>query len=200
MTVQTIVPVPITGTEPRARRWTREEFYRLAEEGFFRGQRAELIEGQIMVQSPQKWPHAAATDRVAELLRNGFGLGFWVRSQLPLDLGPLGEPEPGVSVVTGRREDFRDHPTTAGLVVEVSDATLAYDQTDKASLYARAGIADYWIVNLVADQLEVYRDPVPDATQPHGHRYSTARVYFRNMTIAPLAKPAAALAVSSLLG
>jgi Uma2 family endonuclease len=112
----------------------------------------------------------------------------------------VSDPEPDVSVVAGKREDYRDHPTTALLIVEVSDTTLDYDQTQKVGLYARAGIADYWILNLVANQVEVYRDPVPDAAWPYGYRYGTVRVYFRGMTINPLAKPAAGVAVAAVLG
>jgi Uma2 family endonuclease len=64
--------------------------------------------------------------------------------------------------VLGRREDYSDHSTTGVLIIEGSDSTLSYDRTRKASLYARAGIADYWIVNLVDKQLEVRHDPRPD--------------------------------------
>src|SRR5262245_10736836 len=132
-----------TLAEPRTRRWTRAEYYRLADMGLFHGQRVELIEGELMVQSPQKAAHFTTTDRVAELLRQHFGSGFHVRMQGPLDLGPHSEPEPDVAVVAGRREDYAtNHPRTAVLIVEVCDTTLTSDRTRKASLYARAGLAD----------------------------------------------------------
>src|SRR5205823_4742027 len=110
-------------TEPRTRKWTRAEFYRLAEQGYFRGQRAELIEGEIMVMSPQNWPHASAVDKTAETLRREWVGGVWVRAQLPLNLGLATDPEPDLSVVAGKREDYDDHPTTALLIIEVSDTT-----------------------------------------------------------------------------
>jgi Uma2 family endonuclease len=133
---------------PQPRKWSREEYYHLGNLGFFRNQRVERIGGAIMVRSPQTWPHASTTDRVAVVLRGGFGPAAWVRTEMPLEFGLTSDPEPDVSVVPGRIEDYTDHPTTALLVVEVSDTSLAFDRGDKASLYAAAGIADYWIVNL----------------------------------------------------
>src|SRR5436305_10724674 len=97
--------------EPQLRRFSKAEFYRMADLGWFTGQRAELIGGKIVVLSPQKSAHASTTDRVTELLRHLFGLGYWVRMQLPLNTGKSSLPEPDVSVVAGRREDYTDHPT-----------------------------------------------------------------------------------------
>jgi Uma2 family endonuclease len=185
--------------EPQARRWTREEFYRMADLGFFHGQRAELIEGEIVVMSPQKWLHACTVDRVAEVLRPGFGSGAWVRTQLPLNLGLSSDPEPDVSVVPGERDDYTDHPTTALLVVEVSDTTLEYDRGRKASLYARAGIEDYWIVNLVDLQLEVYRQPRVDPSQDHGYGYGSVTVIGLTGTVVPLAGAHGGVPVGRLL-
>ena len=189
-------PAPV---EPQPRRWTRDEFYQLADLGLFQGQRAELIEGEVMVLSPQNWPHASTVDRVAEVLRGVLGTGVWVRMQLPLNLSPFSDPEPDVSVVAGRREDYTAHPTSARLIVEVSDTTLAFDRGPKASLYARVGVADYWIVNLVDRQLEVYRNPAPAAGQPYGHAYSSAVTLTPPATVSPLAAPGVAVAVADLL-
>jgi Uma2 family endonuclease len=182
------------------RRWTKEEYYRLGELGFFHGQRVELIEGELMVQSPQGPLHFNDVDRVFRLLDREFGAGYWVRAQGPLDLGQHTEPEPDVCVVPGSSADYvQAHPTTAVLIVEVSDSTLRYDRGRKASLYARAGIQDYWIVNLVDRQIEVYRDPVPDPTQHYGYRYSNQSVIAPPGTITPLALPAVAIPVADLL-
>jgi Uma2 family endonuclease len=188
---------PVT-TDPTPRLWTREEYFRLGELGFFQGQRVELIEGEIMVLSPQNWPHTSTVDRVGETLRRVLGAGFWVRMQFPLNLG-TSDPEPDVSVVIGRREDYSDHPTTALLLVAVSESNLAYDRTRKTSLYARAGIADYWIVNLVDKQVEVYRDPQPDPSQPYGHGYTSITMLVPPANVTRLAAPQAPLAVAELL-
>ncbi len=183
---------------PVPRRWTREEYYRMGEQGFFQDQRVELIEGEIMVLSPQSWPHASTVDRVAAALGRILGVGFWVRTQVPLNLG-TSYPEPDVSVVPGRREDYSDHPTTAELIVEVSDTTLDYDRTRKASLYARAGIAEYWIVNLVNNQLEVRRNPLPDPSQHYAHGYGSLTTLVPPAVVHPLAAPQVSLAVADLL-
>src|ERR1700722_7311439 len=199
MTALAAPPVPTLAREPQVKHWTRDEFYRLADLGLFRGQRAELIDGVIMVLSPQNWPHAITVDRAAKLLDRLLAPAFWVRSQLPLSFGPMTEPEPDVSVVTGGPKDYQDHPTFAVLIVEVSDSTLAYDRGPKASLYARAGIADYWIVNLVDRKLEVRRTPVADATQVYGHGYASLTELIPPATVSPLAAPQVSLVVADLI-
>src|SRR3954470_22611737 len=112
-------------TGVRRRRWSKEEYYHLGELGFFRGQRVELIEGQLMVQSPQNPLHAATTDAVRAVLENLFGPGYLARCQFPLDLGQSTEPEPDVAVVVGTHWQYQTaHPTSAELIVEVSESTL----------------------------------------------------------------------------
>lgn len=185
---------------PHGRKWTKDEFYRLGEAGFFRGQRVELIEGELLVMSPQNALHANMIDAIAEVLRLLFGPGWRVRCQLPLDLGLITEPEPDLCIVRGARLTFlHGHPRSASLVVEVSDTTLAYDRGDKASLYAAGGIDDYWVVNLVDNVLEVFRSPVADATAPHGSRYSSHFVLAAPATVVALAVPGVALPVADLL-
>jgi len=187
--------------EPRPRRWTREEYYRMGELGLFHGQRAELIEGEIMVLSPQGPPHSYFTDQVARILRASAWPRVWVRMQLPIDLGLYSEPEPDVSVVAGTPKDYKaSHPISALLVVEVSESTLAYDRGRKASLYAMRGIADYWIINLINDQFEVRRDPRPDPSQPFGYGYAGVTVLRPGDVISPLAAPHLVFAVADLLG
>ena len=197
----TLLPSPRSELEPRPRLWTREEYDRLGELGFFHGQRAELIEGEIMVLSPQGPSHSYSTDHVAETLRESGWPGVWVRMQFPLDFGPYSDPEPDVSVVSGTRDDYKaGHPTSALLIVEVSDTTLAYDRGRKASLYAMRGILDYWIVNLEDNQLEVRRDPRPDPSQPFGYGYASLTVLSSGGVVSPLAAPQLSFAVDDLLG
>jgi Uma2 family endonuclease len=186
--------------DPRPKSWTCEEFYRLAELGCFRGQRAELIEGEIMVLSPQRPSHTYTTDHVAEILRNAGWPNVWVRMQLPIDFSPYSEPEPDVSVVAGCAEDYKlAHPSTALLIVEVSDSTLEYDQTRKASLYALKGVMDYWIVNLVDGQLEVRRKPQPDSVHDFGYGYASLTILREADVVTPLAAPTLTVAVADLL-
>src|SRR5258708_2478763 len=186
-------------SDPRPRLWTREEYYRMGEIGLFRGQRAELIEGEIMVLSPQNWPHSSTVDRVCEVLKQLVGGGVWVRTQMPVNFGAASDPEPDISVVIGRRDDYADHPTAAHFIIEVIDTTSDYDRGRKASLYSRIGVADYWIVNLVDLQVEVYRQPVPDPTQYYGHGYGSQKIHKPGDTVTPVAFPSIGVPVADLL-
>jgi hypothetical protein len=130
-----------------------------------------------------------------------FGPTYWVRVQASLDLRPRSTPDPDLAVVLGnaRAHLGKPNPTSAALIVEVSHTTLAYDRGRKGSLYASSGIADYWILNVVDQQLEVYRSPVTDATKRFGFRYSDRTDFAAGAFIRPLAAPAASIAVADLL-
>ncbi len=185
---------------PRPRRWTKAEYYALWDLGWFADQRVELLDGEIL-EMPNPGPsHCTSTDNVAEALRALFPKeSHWVRMQMPLDLGLDIEPQPDVAVAAGAKASFGEHPKTAVLVVEVSDSTLAIDRGRKASLYACAGIADYWIVNLIDRQVEVHRAPVADATADHGFGYRDVTIFPANQSVVPLAAPQASVPVASLL-
>jgi Uma2 family endonuclease len=186
--------------EPRPRRWTKEEYHKIGELGWFVDQRVELLGGEIVEMPVPGNSPCVSTDNVFEVLRGLFPKdNFWVRMQMPLDLGLDTEAQPDVAVVARAKSSFTDHPTTALLVVEVSDTTLAIDRGLKGSLYARAGIADYWIVNLVGRQLEIYRNPVADEGAPHGFRYGDMVIRAVMDDAAPLAAPQARIAVAALL-
>jgi len=116
-------------------------------------------------------------------------------------LGQKTEPEPDFVVGVGvpLAATTAGHPTSALLVIEVSESTLKYDRGDKASLYARAGILDYWIINLVDNQVEIYRDPVPDPTRVWGFRYASRIDLVPPAQVAPLALPGRPIAVADLL-
>lgn len=146
------------------KRWTREEYDRLVSAGILSPEeRVELLEGEIVRMWPQSPAHALAIGNADEVLRQVFRTGYHIRVQLPFVGGDDPEPEPDVAVVPGHRRDyFGAHPASAALVVEVSDSTLDYDRRRKGPTYARAAVPDYWIVNLVDRQVEVYRDPTPD--------------------------------------
>jgi Uma2 family endonuclease len=185
----------------QTRRWTREEYERLAETGIFHPEeRVELIDGELVLMTPQKSVHATAVRLVEDALRIAFGSGYDVRAQLPLALDPDSEPEPDVAVVAGAPRDYRDaHPATALLVVEVADTTLTFDRERKGSLYARAGIAEYWIVNLADRLLEVYRDPAPAPSAQYGWSYRVTQRLSPSDSVNPLATSQARIAVSDLL-
>jgi Uma2 family endonuclease len=168
--------------------------------GWFEGQRVELLDGEIIEMPTPNPPHFTSTDNVAEVLRAVFPRErYWVRMQGSLDLGPEVEAEPDVAVADGPKGSFKGHPTTALLVVEVSDTTLSIDRGRKAGIYARAGIADYWIVNINKRQLEIYRRPVADATVQEGHRYDETTILGENDSATPLSAAQATIHVADLL-
>jgi Uma2 family endonuclease len=145
-------------------------------------------------------PHASAVGLTADALRAAFGAGWVVRVQAPVALDNDSEPEPDVVVVPGHHRDYRDaHPSHVALLVEVADSSLVFDREEKACLYARAGVRDYWIVNLIERALEIYREPAPDASAPLGWRYATVDVLSPGATVSPLARPQARITVADLL-
>ena len=184
--------------KPRARRWTRDEYYQMADLGWFDGQRVELIEGRVVEMPPQKEEHYATICLAYEALRSAFGDGFFVRPQGPMSVGPASDPEPDVAVVRGAVGDYVDHPTTALLAVEVSLTTLLFDRR-KAGLYAKADVPDYWIINLPDRQLEVRRGPMADEAKPFGFTYRTTTIYKPGETVTPLSAASSPIAVDSLL-
>jgi Uma2 family endonuclease len=119
---------------------------------------------------------------------------------MPIALDDESAPEPDLVVVRGTRADYREsHPARPSLAVEVADSSLDFDRQCKGSLYARAGIEDYWIVNLMDRVVEVYRDPLPDTSAPYGWRYRSVQALAPPAVIAPLAIPSAQVAVADLL-
>jgi Uma2 family endonuclease len=109
-------------------------------------------------------------------------------------------PEPDLAVVPGRRADYVGaHPTHAVLVVEVADSSLRLDRDEKGSLYARARIGEYWIVNLVDRVLETYRDPAPEPGASHGWRYRSVATLPPPALIAPAEFPKSLIQIAHLL-
>jgi Uma2 family endonuclease len=163
----------MTKLEIRTHHWSRAQYDRLIDTGFFQPRDPiELIGGQLVVAEPQSPYHFTGVWAASEALRVAFGTGWEIRGQGPVALDDESEPEPDVAVVRGSFRDYATvHPSGADLVVEVSESSLRFDRHHKGSLYARAGLADYWIVNLVDRVLEVYRDPVQDSAAAFGWRY-----------------------------
>ena len=180
-------------------RFTINQFYKLDELGFFEDRRVELIEGVIyeMTLPPA---HSTASRLAVEVLRAIFAAGWVVSEGQPLDTGRRSLLEPDVTVVAGSVRDFAEvHPTTAALVIEVSNTTLRKDRTIKAHHYAQAGLPDYWIVNLVDRQLEVHRDPGSDPSRRGRFRYAEVTIVPESGSMAPLAAPGSPIAVAALL-
>jgi Uma2 family endonuclease len=184
----------------RTRRWTRREYERLARIGVLHeDEPIELIGGHLIVAEPKGSPHATAVRLAAEALRAAFGPGWIVLQQDPVALDDESEPEPDIAVVPGRIRDYRHaHPARPVLILEVAESSLAFDRRDKGSLYARAALADYWILNLRKRVLEVYRQPVAAPAARFGWKYDAVQVFRVGAAASPLAAPTAAIAVLDL--
>src|SRR5438093_5379813 len=185
----------------RTRRWTRKEYDRLIDLGILHeDEPVELVGGQMIVAEPKSSPHETALGLTADALRRAFGAGWVVRGQGPIALDDESEPEPDVAVVPGSFRDYMTgHPSRPVLVVEVSESSLAFDRFHKGSVYARAGLADYWVVNLVDRVLEVYRHPMQDPDAAFGWRYASVETFGPEAFISPLALSDARIRVTDLL-
>jgi Uma2 family endonuclease len=184
------------------RRWiTRTEFEALMEAGVFpREERLELLAGELTRREPVNTAHAVAVVLVSEALQQVLPKNLHLRTQLPLALSDYDEPFPDLAVVSGSPRDYlSQHPTSALLVVEVSEASLKTDREVKGSLYASAGIPEYWILNLRERVLEVYREPAADARAVYGAAYRQQRICTTGEPVSPLCAPDATLAVEQLL-
>jgi Uma2 family endonuclease len=188
--VSTIDRLADLGTE-RVRPLRRVEFERLVSDGLFDDERVELLGGVIVEMSQQDPRHAATVERLSRALSRAIGLQASVRVQLPFVASDDSLPEPDVAVVPLR--DYDDaHPDRAFLVAEVASSSLRKDRSLKAELYARAGVPEYWIVNIAERQIEAHALPRDGA-------YSSVTIWRPGGSIPLAALAGAAIAVDDLL-
>src|SRR5215510_6447282 len=184
---------------PRLHRWSRGEYARLIDHGVLdEDDPVELVDGLLLVKEPQYSPHRTAVLLAAKALERAFGDGWFVQTQSPIALDDRSEPEPDVCVVRGSPRDYVDaHPAQPTLVVEVAQSGLAVARGRKAAAYARAGIADYWIVNLIDRVLEVHREPSRLDRGRWG--YASIEALGADATASSLAVPEGIVRVAELL-
>jgi Uma2 family endonuclease len=181
-----------------AKHWfTVAEYNRMGEAGILtEDDRVELVEGEIIEMSPIGRRHAACVDRLTELLSERLNRRAIIRVQNPIVLNDYSEPQPDVALLK-RRDDFYEQslptPEDVLLVIEVSDTTLEYDRQIKAPLYARAGITEVWIVNLMDEQVEIY-------AQPENGAYQSQRQAERGQSINSSTALNLTLSVDDILG
>lgn len=191
------IPTRARGAAPYRKKWNREQFHALGDLGVFEGLRPMLIDGEIWEQGPMDPPHAYGIQLGMRILMTAFPTGFDVRPQLPFNIGQRTDPLPDFAVVKGSPQDYATaHPTEAVLIMEVSDTTLNFDLTEKAELYAEAGIPEYWVADVKTKRLHVLRNPGPLA--PGGFAYADQRVLVPGDSISPLAAPSATVNVADL--
>ncbi len=186
---------------PGLHRWSRHEYARLIDHGLLdEDDPVELLDGLLLVKEPQHSPDRTAVLLVAKALERGFGEGWFVQTQSPIILDDRSEPEPDVCVVRGSPRDYAaSHPTRPALIVEIAQLGLPLARGRKAAAYARAGIADYWILNLGDRVLEIYREPARPGPARWNWGYLVIEALGADATVTPLAAPAATIRVADLL-
>lgn len=161
-------------TQVTTKRFTLAEYHRLIELGFLtEDDRVELIRGELVQMAAKGTRHSVCNTKLARELDRLVDNLAVIRGQEPIILPTNSEPEPDIVIVRGQPDDYlMNHPSPKDifLLIEVSDSTLVYDQTVKLSLYAEAQIQNYWIMNLVANQVERYTQPYQDSQENFGYR------------------------------
>lgn len=176
--------------------WTVQEYYKIIELGILDpDERTELIAGQITLMAAKGTPHVLALQMLANILQDQLHNTALTRTQDPILLDDFSEPEPDLVIVKGNMFDYALHhpsPEDIYLVVEVADSTLKKDCEVKEKIYAKANIADYWVVDLKNRQVHIFRDPMPNGYKNHF-------VLNESQLISPLAFPAINLLIASIL-
>jgi Uma2 family endonuclease len=197
--------VALLGTEtgaplgPPRKLWTRAELSALVASGVVDGQHVELIAGELINKMGKNWPHVSSVALLRDWLIGVFG-GPFVIQEAPIDVAPednpTNEPEPDIIVLKRPASTFvqtgQPRPEDLHLIVEVADTTLRFDLTTKAALYARAGIAEYWVLDVTGKRLIVHREPQRGV-------YTSVLEFGQQESVAPLAAPHAQLELSSAL-
>jgi Uma2 family endonuclease len=184
------LPAPAGSVAPTPIKWTCDDFYMMENLPSVRGRKILLLDGEVLVMPPPSPLASIAHSLVEEWLRTAFpASNSWVRVQLGMFFGINTDPVPDLAVVEGPSRTHSRHPRTALLIVEIADTSLAMDLGDKASLYAAAGIADYWVIDVNDRRLHLHRDPQPDPNAKDGSSYKQVSVLVWTDLISPLAAP-----------
>jgi Uma2 family endonuclease len=195
----TSTPPPV-GAAPRPIKWTCDDFYKMENLPSVQNRKTILIDGEVLVIPPPSALASISHGLVEDWLRAMFPSStHWVRSQLGMFFGINTDPVPDIAVVAGSPRAHAHHPRTALLIVEIADTSFAMDTGDKASLYAAAGIQDYWVIDVNDRRLHLSRDPQPDPTAKYAASYKQIRVLTHADTVSPLAAAIYTISVSDLL-
>ena len=179
--------------QPHDRRFTVDEYYRMAEAGILtRDERVELVDGRIVAMNPIGSPHAWCVSRLTRVLARRDDV--LVNVQNPIRLDDRSEPEPDLIVLRLETPtDRHPRPEDVLLVIEVADTSLAYDRGTKAPLYARHGIPELWIVDLGEERVEVHREPSQGG-------YRLVQFFGRGQTVHPLFAPDLGIEADAIFG
>ena len=200
-------PAPLSASPPAVSasggwtpfRWTVDEYRQLGSLGMFADVKVMLLNGVIYTMPSPNPPHDIAHGLTEDWLRSIIPPGHHVRSQKSFNVGTKHGPEPDLAVVAGAIRDYTKPPTTAVLVVEVSHTTLSTDTTEKAEVYATAGVPEYWVLDVENRKLLVYRNPEPLPAGLGATAYRTHLTFGEAESVAPLAAPGSPVKVADLL-
>jgi Uma2 family endonuclease len=181
-------------------RWSVKRYFRLSEMGFFGDRRVELINGEIIEVPAQAQAHRFAITKITRQLIPAFDpKKWWVVIQGTLVLPRHSAPDPDFHIFDVPEGTPDDQLPTATLVIEVSETSYLKDSGPKLRLYASAGIPEYWIVNLLKQQVEVHRQPENRTGKPSGWRYGSVTIHRAGETVSPLHRPDLRFPVDQML-
>lgn len=178
------------------RLFTVKDYHRMAEAGILDpDERVELLDGQIIKMPAKGTAHEAAITRTDLFLRERLGRGVLLRLQSPIQLNEYSEPEPDIAVAIPEPLFYENHhptPSEVYLIIEVADTRLNRDTEFKARLYAQAGIADYWVLDVNERQLHAFQEPSPNG-------YQSEAILSAREAVSPLAFPDVTITVGEML-
>ena len=181
------------------KRWTIEEYKHLHELGVFGDERVELIEGEIVPMCPQGDPHRFGILHTTDVMVTALKDTHYVACQMNSDIPERSCPEPDF-VVFPRPRALPDAPYSGEhLIIEVANTSLAYDRHEKASLYAKSGVPEYWILNVRDRQLEIHLRPQPDRKAIFKFSYKVVSIHRPDDIVSPGCRPDVRLRVADLL-
>jgi Uma2 family endonuclease len=184
----------------REHRWTRHDIYRLSDEGHFGDLKVNLINGRVNIMPLPGPEHVFALLKIRAFFASILPADHHDRLENALGIARHSDPGPDDAIVAGRPEDYlKDHPSTALIVVEVAITSRKTDLEVKPSLYARAGVPEYWVLDLVNRRLVVNRKPIADADARGGYRYASVDILMKDESAAPLFAPGHSVTISTLL-
>jgi len=188
---------PATVRAPKAVMWTREDCRKFEADGVLPA-RWELVQGEIISKMGINRPHSMMAKRIDTWLSSVFPTS-WNLPTCSIDVAPednpTSEPEPDITILRRPADEIEGNPRPAdiALIVEVSDTTLEHDLGPKAGLYARAGIQEYWVLDINARVIHQHREPSLEG-------YRSLRTVTGSSVLSPLAKPEATLTAEELFG
>ena len=183
-------------TEPAPHRFTVDEYYRMGETGIIGPeQRVELLDGEIIDMAPIGSFHGGTVNTLIRLLATAAKGRWLVVVQNPVRLGPRSEPQPDFMLVKPSADDYKSRhpvPEDVFLLIEVAESSLAYDRNRKIPAYGRAGIREVWIINLLQETIEMFREP-------HSTGYTSVQKLGLRDTVSVQAFPDLRIDVGTLL-